>query len=684
MCGILLIASAADRLGGKGPEAASPDAADFAEGLACRGPDAQGSHQVFCGPTLLRFHGSLLQLRGAAPSASPLVDASGNVLLFNGQIFPPCALDIPPGASDAQLLLAALGAPGAHVPAVLSGLRGPWALAYWHAASRTLWFGRDLTGRRSLLVHAPSAADGRLILSSSAPLDPTVPFQGFEELPPGIYSLALEPEGSDVGATAASAGVGAEEGAGGGAARGPPTAGGQPWASYQRHEWAEPAVRKLAAFWRAPELVEPPQSACSAAAAAAVETPAPTLAAAPAAAPRDPAAAAAAEAGGDAAFERTVDAVLAALRQAVVTRCRCIDEGWHQAALALQQRLAAGSASGAATGGAPPLPGCAGGCVQPSASPLPAPPLLPPAPVLVLFSGGVDSTLLTALAHEALPPEVPIDLASVCFDAGASPDRVSALDALEELRQLAPGRQWRLVQVDCTLADVDAARPRLLRLLAPSDTVMDLNIGAALWLAAQPWAPARCRSAARVVLLGHGADELFGGYGRHRTAFRARGWQGLGDELALDLRRLWLRNLGRDDRLVADHGREARHPFLDEGVVAAALAAPLHHLADLRLPPGEGDKRLLRACLRRLGLPRAAARAKRAIQFGSRLAAKTNSVAFGGTRRANLRNAGSVRLADVPGVPAVPAAAAGAAAASGSAGGEASAEAGVQGEPTEP
>lgn len=101
--------------------------------------------------------------------------------------------------------------------------------------------------------------------------------------------------------------------------------------------------------------------------------------------------------------------------------------------------------------------------------------------------------------------------------------------------------------------------------------------------------------------------------------------------------------------------REARHPFLDEGVVAAALAAPLRHLADLRLHPGDGDKRVLRACLRRLGLTRAAARAKRAIQFGSRLAAKTNSATFGGTRRANLLNAGSVRLADIPAAPAGPA-----------------------------
>ncbi len=74
-------------------------------------------------------------------------------------------------------------------------------------------------------------------------------------------------------------------------------------------------------------------------------------------------------------------------------------------------------------------------------------------------------------------------------------------------------------------------------------------------------------SAARVVLLGHGADEQCGGYGRHRTRFRAGGWSGLSEELEVDVRRLWLRNLGRDDRLVADWGREGRHPFLDEQVM---------------------------------------------------------------------------------------------------------------------
>lgn len=49
------------------------------------------------------------------------------------------------------------------------------------------------------------------------------------------------------------------------------------------------------------------------------------------------------------------------------------------------------------------------------------------------------------------------------------------------------------------------------------------------------------RSCARVLLLGVGADEQMGGYGRHRAAFEKRGFAGLEKELALDQGRLWTR-----------------------------------------------------------------------------------------------------------------------------------------------
>ena len=69
-----------------------------------------------------------------------------------------------------------------------------------------------------------------------------------------------------------------------------------------------------------------------------------------------------------------------------------------------------------------------------------------------------------------------------------------------------------------------------------------------------------------------------------RGCCRAQGLEALQAELRLDVRRLWQRNLGRDDRLIADHGRESRHPFLDKGFMATILDLPLPVVADLNNP----------------------------------------------------------------------------------------------------
>lgn len=60
-----------------------------------------------------------------------------------------------------------------------------------------------------------------------------------------------------------------------------------------------------------------------------------------------------------------------------------------------------------------------------------------------------------------LPEGEPIDLASICFDGGASPDRLSALDALEELRAVAPSRPWRFIAVNATLDDFHAHKDHI-------------------------------------------------------------------------------------------------------------------------------------------------------------------------------------------------------------------------------
>ena len=282
--------------------------------------------------------------------------------------------------------------------------------------------------------------------------------------------------------------------------------------------------------------------------------------------------------------------------------------------------------------------------------------------------------LLAALAHRHVPPGRAVDLINVCFASGNSPDRAAALDGVAELEALFPSRAWRLVRVDADVAEADAAAfgKRLASVLTPARTVMDRNIGAALWFAArgEGWLEQKkgaeerrvrvpYASRARVLLLGQGADEQCAGYSRHRGVFRnTRGgnpisgvsstqksdWEALGDAVRLDVRRLWRRNMGRDDRLVSDRGREARFPFLDEGVAARLLATPLCDVADLSEHQELGDKLLIRAAARRLGMHRAAARAKRAIQFGSRVSKRFESRASGSARVFSARGAGAVSL----------------------------------------
>ena len=98
---------------------------------------------------------------------------------------------------------------------------------------------------------------------------------------------------------------------------------------------------------------------------------------------------------------------------------------------------------------------------------------------------------------------------------------------------------------------------------------MDLSIAYALYFAARGSGLEQCApdsepceytTTARVLLSGLGADELFGGYLRHDTAFQRQGYQGLIDELKLDVGRLGKRNLGRDDRVMSHWSREVRFP----------------------------------------------------------------------------------------------------------------------------
>ncbi|PWN39473.1 hypothetical protein IE81DRAFT_326514 [Ceraceosorus guamensis] len=282
------------------------------------------------------------------------------------------------------------------------------------------------------------------------------------------------------------------------------------------------------------------------------------------------------------------------------------------------------------------------------------------APALaLLYSGGLDSAVLAALTDVVYPSHQPIELLTVAFanprklastrskcvteghqaESRATfdtPDRLTARRGVQELRGINPQREWRLIEIDVEAQEYEDHKQDVMHLMYPSSSVMDLSIAAALYFASRgvgylpsdgsesPTAPSTARtryiSQARVLLSGLGADEQLGGYSRHKAAWQRGGEAELAKEIQLDISRLPSRNLGRDDRVLSYWAREVRHPFLDRDVMRFLCSLPLQDKMDLAAPAGVGDKRILRAVAKSLGLRCASREVKRAIQFGARSA----------------------------------------------------------------
>jgi asparagine synthetase B (glutamine-hydrolysing) len=253
----------------------------------------------------------------------------------------------------------------------------------------------------------------------------------------------------------------------------------------------------------------------------------------------------------------------------------------------------------------------------------------------VLFSGGLDSVVLAALALECFSSQTKqqLKLVNVSFYDSSTTTSVIAADTIaaheshKQLQALYPQHTIVFTQCNISWEQVLQETPRIQHLLYPKQSTMDYNIATAFWFAAQ------AATDARLLLSGLGADEQMAGYSRHKTAYIKGGSCVVREELTMDVQRLWDRNLGRDDRVLSDCSKEVRYPYLDSNVTSFLKSLPVELLCEFSKPE-LGDKRILRLVAERMGLTAASRAMKRAIQFGSRVAQVADKKRFGSRRKA--------------------------------------------------
>ena len=217
--------------------------------------------------------------------------------------------------------------------------------------------------------------------------------------------------------------------------------------------------------------------------------------------------------------------------------------------------------------------------------------------VAVAFSGGLDSSIIAFLVEKC---GVKAHLITVGLE--NMPETKYAEDAAEALNMQI---QVKTYSID----DIEAVLPRVLWLIEEPNAVNGSIAIPAYWTAEV--AAAR---GLKVLTVGQGADELFGGYHRYLDTYAEKGANALKKKLFNDVARCYETNFQRDNQACMFHNVELRLPYVDLRVVNFALGLPLS--LKIQSSTDELRKRVLRKAAESFGLPGlVVSKAKKAIQY---------------------------------------------------------------------
>lgn len=384
----------------------------------------------------------------------PVEDNAGNVLEWNGEIFG--GLPVKQEENDTTVVSQRLStcSSPSEILSVLSSIRGPWGFVYYQKAGDYLWFGRDFFGRRSLLWRFDTELNA-LTLTSVAARGSGSDQAVWQEVPAaGVYRI-------DLNATAESGSV-----------------------MFEVYPWADGGTEEVLSCCET--ILESVPSGCTAVMnQSGLFLPTPVL----------------------------------PLNTTIPTSLNETEDHQNSCVKDLEQLLASKDKNDEVNR----LIDVLSEAVRRRVQALPFreqddSPCDEQAGVALLFSGGIDSMILAALADRHIPAHQPIDLLNVAFklqepkkqkesankhkkhnnkpktDAADSrtsspfdvPDRITGKAGLKELQDLNPERKWNFVEINVTQEELQKMREeRICHLVYPLDTVLDDSIGCAVWFAAR-------------------------------------------------------------------------------------------------------------------------------------------------------------------------------------------------------
>jgi len=215
------------------------------------------------------------------------------------------------------------------------------------------------------------------------------------------------------------------------------------------------------------------------------------------------------------------------------------------------------------------------------------------------FSGGIDSTILAAIAKKA-----GVDLLLVTVGIGSTPEMAHAESTAKVIGLPIVTKQF-------SKCDVEESLDRILWLIE-EPSLMKVSIAMAMHWTAE----VAVENGRSIIMLGQGSDELFGGYKRFATILGEQGAEACEIAISGSIHRAHEVNYPRDEQAVSSLRAELRLPFVTKEMTEFAIRLPL--AMKVRSHSDEVRKWILRDAAAKLGIPSTVAlRPKKAIQHAS-------------------------------------------------------------------